>query len=135
MTFLLSRINPALRPLATPTAVMSVVSSVAALGLLMAGPASAQSRRGMGPVEIGSPVPVSGGLSEQDHAYSATRSGRILPLGQLLQTATPIGRGKYIGVEPDISNSVYRFKFVRPSGNVVWVDVDGRTGHVLAARH
>jgi hypothetical protein len=50
----------------------------------------------------------------------------------LLKAAQARGRGEYIGVEPDISRNVYRFKFMRAGGNVVWVDVDGRTARVLA---
>lgn len=73
-------------------------------------------------------------VSEQEHALRRRESGDLRPFGELLTRAQSVGRGEYLGVEPDLSNSTYRFKFMRPGANVIWVDVDGRTGRVLSAR-
>ena len=73
-------------------------------------------------------------VSDHDQARMSTRSGENLGFEQLMRSAQTRGRGEYLGVEPDISRNVYRFKFLRPGGNVVWVDVDGRTGRVVSER-
>lgn len=73
-------------------------------------------------------------ISDQDHARVRRERGQLRPFEELMQKAAAVGRGQYLGVEPNISNNVYRFKFMRPGGNLIWVDVDGRTGRVLAER-
>ncbi len=73
-------------------------------------------------------------VSDQEHARYQRESGQNRSFEELFRRASSIGRGEYLGVEPDISSNVYRFKFRRPSGNVVWVDMDGRTGRELAVR-
>lgn len=72
--------------------------------------------------------------SDQEHARSQREQGQNRSFEELLKRASAIGRGQYLGVEPDISRNIYRFKFMRPGGNVVWVDIDGRTGRELAVR-
>ena len=72
--------------------------------------------------------------SDQEHARSQREQGQNRSFEELLKRAGEIGRGQYLGVEPDISRNIYRFKFMRPGGNVVWVDIDGRTGRELAVR-
>lgn len=74
------------------------------------------------------------GISDQEHARSQREQGQNRSFEELLRRASDIGRGQYLGVEPDISRNVYRFKFMRPGGNIVWVDIDGRTGRELAVR-
>jgi hypothetical protein len=82
-----------------------------------------------------SPVPPRGRpVSDHDHARETARAGENRGFEELMRSAQSRGRGEYLGVEPDISRNVYRFKFLRSGGNVVWVDVDGRTGKVLAER-
>lgn len=73
-------------------------------------------------------------ISEQEHALRQREAGEIRPFGELLSRAQNVGRGEYLGVEPDLASGTYRFKFLRAGANVVWVDVDGRTGKVLSAR-
>lgn len=73
-------------------------------------------------------------LSDAQGSYHGGRSGENRSFEELLRAAHARGRGEYLGVEPDIGRNVYRFKFMRPSGNVVWVDVDGRTARVLAEK-
>lgn len=70
---------------------------------------------------------------EQDKAHTQRERGELRSFNELLPIAhRAAGRSDYIGVEPDIRRSVYRFKFMRPDGRVVWVDMDGRTARVLA---
>ena len=82
-----------------------------------------------------SPVPPRGRpVSDHDHARETARAGENRGFDELMRSAQSRGRGEYLGVEPDIGRNVYRFKFLRSGGNVVWVDVDGRTGRVIAER-
>lgn len=73
-------------------------------------------------------------VSDHDHARQSTRTGENRGFEELMRSAQARGRGEYLGVEPDIGRNVYRFKFLRSGGNVVWVDVDGRTGRVISER-
>lgn len=73
-------------------------------------------------------------VSDQEHARYQRESGQNRSFEELFRRASGVGRGEYLGVEPDISRNIYRFKFMRPGGNVVWVDMDGRTGRVIAER-
>ena len=73
-------------------------------------------------------------VSDQEHARAQREQGQNRSFEELLRRASEIGRGQYLGVEPDISRNIYRFKFMRPGGNIVWVDIDGRTGRELAVR-
>lgn len=73
-------------------------------------------------------------ISDQEHAWMQRRDGQSRSFEELLVRAGQVGRGQYIGVEPDISRNVYRFKFRRDNGIVVWVDMDGRTGDRLEVR-
>jgi hypothetical protein len=75
-----------------------------------------------------------GPVSEQAMALQRREQGHILPLETIIARARQIGRGEYLGVEPELSSNIYRVKFMRPDGRVVWVDVDGRTGRVLSER-
>lgn len=82
-----------------------------------------------------SPVPPRGRVvADHDHARESTRAGENRGFEELMRSAQSRGRGEYLGVEPDIGRNIYRFKFLRSGGNVVWVDVDGRTGRVVAER-
>jgi hypothetical protein len=80
----------------------------------------------------GFPGSVTRPVSEQDIVREGTHTGELKPLGELMPRAQAVGRGEYLGVEHDISSNIYRFKFMRSSGNVVWVDMDGRSGKVVA---
>ncbi|MGL6044693.1 MAG: hypothetical protein ACRC1J_12290 [Sandaracinobacteroides sp.] len=71
-------------------------------------------------------------VMDHDQARQSARSGENRSFEELYRSAQSRGRGEYLGVEPDISRNIYRFKFMRSGGNVVWVDVDGRTARVLS---
>lgn len=89
---------------------------LAAAALGNASPALAQHHRG-----------------EQDEAYQGRRLGALLPLraieGQVVPGMKRRGAA-YIGAELDSAMARYRLKFLR-AGDVIWVDVDGRTGQVV----
>ena len=68
---------------------------------------------------------------DQDQAWAAVKQGRILPLREIERRVLPTMAGaQYLGVEFDPGSAVYTLKFLR-DGNVIWVDVDGRTGQVI----
>ncbi len=70
---------------------------------------------------------------EQDAAMAATREGTVRSLRQIENSIVPSmeRRGaNYIGAEFD-GSSRYRLKFMRES-SVIWIDVDGRSGAIIA---
>jgi hypothetical protein len=73
-------------------------------------------------------------VREQDVARDRVQRGELRGLDELLVRAQQVGSGEYMGVEPQGMGDRYRFKFRRASGAVVWVDMDGRTGNVIAVR-
>ena len=68
---------------------------------------------------------------EQDAVWKATRQGHYLPLRSIESRVVPRMRGAdYLGPELDAGSSTYRLKFMR-GGQVIWVDIDARTGEVV----
>ena len=68
---------------------------------------------------------------DQQQAFEAMREGRILPLRDIEARVIPRMRGaQYIGVELDPMSGIYTLKFLR-DGNVIWVQVDGRSGRTI----
>ena len=68
---------------------------------------------------------------EQDTAWKATKQGQYLPLRSIESRVIPRMRGAdYLGPELDAGSSTYRLKFMR-GGQVIWVDIDARTGEVV----
>ncbi|WP_246617129.1 hypothetical protein [Sphingomonas yunnanensis] len=64
-------------------------------------------------------------------ALQARRAGKILPLPEIERRVLPTMKGaQYIGVDLEMPSGVYTLKFLR-DGNVIWVDVDGRSGQVI----
>ena len=69
---------------------------------------------------------------DQDVAFEATQQGRIMPLRTIEARIIPQMRGaEYLGPELDAGSSRYRLKFLR-GDRVIWIDVDARSGRVLA---
>lgn len=71
---------------------------------------------------------------DQDQAYQGRRDGELKSLRQIENSIVPrmkMRGADYIGAEFDGGQGSYRLKFMR-GGSVIWVDVDGRTGAVLA---
>jgi uncharacterized membrane protein YkoI len=69
--------------------------------------------------------------SDQKRAFEARRNGRVLPVREIERRVVPTMPGaRYLGFDFDDGAAVYTLKFLR-DGRVIWVEVDGRTGHVL----
>jgi hypothetical protein len=62
-----------------------------------------------------------------------TQAGTLKPFGEILQSVSSQVPGRYIGTDFDPETLTYRLKFLN-NGNVVNVDVDARTGHILHRR-
>jgi len=66
--------------------------------------------------------------------YRETREGMIRPLQSIEASVVPQMKRQgatYIGAEYDSQSLRYRLKFMN-DGSVIWVDVDGRNGAVVA---
>jgi uncharacterized membrane protein YkoI len=91
-------------------------ASIAAAALVaggLAAPAAAQQR------------------GDQASAREEMKAGRTMSLREIEQRVLPQMRGsEYLGPEYDRTAPAYRLKFIR-DGQVIWVDVDARTGRVL----
>lgn len=75
--------------------------------------------------------------SDQESARKETRAGRVLSLREIEGIVVPqierMGRDlQYLTPEFDDVARAYRLKFIDNSkGQVIWVDVDARTGKIL----
>ena len=75
--------------------------------------------------------------SDQESARKETRAGRMLTLREIERMVVPrverMGRDlQYLTPEFDDVARAYRLKFIDNSkGQVIWVDVDARTGHII----
>ena len=68
---------------------------------------------------------------DQMRAYDARRQGRSVSIKEIERRVIPTMKdAQYIGFNLDIESAVYTLKFLR-DGEVIWVDVDGRSGQVL----
>jgi hypothetical protein len=89
-------------------------------GGLTASPALAQQKRG-----------------DQESARKEMRAGNVLTLREIERMVVPRierrgGNLEYLTPEFDEAARAYRLKFIDNSrGQVIWVDVDGRTGKIL----
>lgn len=69
---------------------------------------------------------------DQDNAFRGTREGRFMPLRSIEARVVPRMQGfVYLGPELDAQAGRYRLKFMR-GPQVIWIDVDARTGEILA---
>ena len=69
--------------------------------------------------------------NEQMTAWRETQEGRYLSLRNIESRILPKMRGAdYLGPELDAGSGRYRLKFMR-DGQVIWIDVDARTGDVV----
>lgn len=69
--------------------------------------------------------------SEQRDALEARRNGHLLPRREIEGRVIPTMRGaQYLGFDFDLDSAVYTLKFLR-DGEVIWVEVDGRSGQIL----
>ena len=96
-----------------------IVSGALLAGGLSATPALAQPKRG-----------------DQQSARKEMRAGNLLTLRQIERIVVPQieSRGSIEYLTPEFIEAAraYRLKFIDNSrGQVIWVDVDGRTGRIL----
>jgi len=63
---------------------------------------------------------------DQEAASRASREGQILPL-HVIRGRIQVRGADFIGADFDAGSATYRLKFMR-EGQVIWVDVDARTG-------
>ncbi len=71
--------------------------------------------------------------SDQEAAREGRMKGRWLPLREIEARVVPAMTRKgaqYIGFDFDSGTGIYTLKFLR-NGNVIWVDVDARSGQVM----
>jgi uncharacterized membrane protein YkoI len=68
---------------------------------------------------------------DQASAREEMKAGRSMSLREIERRVIPQMRGsEYLGPEYDDEAMAYRLKFIK-EGQVVWVDVDARTGRIL----
>lgn len=97
----------------------SLVAGAMLAGGLTASPALAQQKRG-----------------DQESVRKEMKAGNVLTLREIERMVVPqIERDRniqYLTPEFDSVARAYRLKFIDNSkGQVIWVDVDGRTGHII----
>jgi hypothetical protein len=70
---------------------------------------------------------------EQDDARRAMLEGQVMPLSVIKRRVDQqMGDASFVGVAPSPRDGVYRLQYLRPDGVVVWVDVDGKSGDIVA---
>ncbi len=70
---------------------------------------------------------------DQQAARKGRVEGHLLPLRAIEARVVPAMAkrgGQYIGFDFDSGTGIYTLKFLR-NGNVIWIDVDGRTGQIV----
>ncbi len=74
--------------------------------------------------------PVQHRRGDHQAAREARLKGQLLPLREIERRVLPRMKGAdYLGFDFD-GTAIYTLKFLR-NGNVIWVDVDGRSGAIL----
>ena len=67
---------------------------------------------------------------DQDRAFRQQQEGKSMPLPQIERRVIPrMGGADYLG--PELRGQNLRMKFLDDKGQVIWVDVDPRTGRIL----
>ena len=85
----------------------------------------------------GADIPVSAQrFSRDEDQQNARRSmldGQVMPFSVIKRRVErEMGDATYVGVAPPPREGIYRLQFLRQDGKVVWVDVDGKTGNIIA---
>lgn len=99
--------------------IASLLAGAMLAGGLIAAPALAQQKHG-----------------DQESARKEMRAGNVLTLREIERIVVPQierdGSIQYLTPEFDQVARAYRLKFIDNSkGQVIWVDVDGRTGRIM----
>jgi hypothetical protein len=105
-------------------------SAIAMLGLTAP---SIEGRRGLRASEQ-EPPPPPPRASEQDRARRDMLESKSMPFSIIKRRteSAMAEEGTYLGVAPSPRDGVYRMQFLRKDGRVIWVDVDGKTGDIIA---
>jgi uncharacterized membrane protein YkoI len=71
---------------------------------------------------------------EQDQARKQLLDGEVMPFRLIKRRVEQrMGDGaSFVGVAPSPREGVYRMQFLRKDGVVIWVDVDGKSGEIIA---
>lgn len=70
---------------------------------------------------------------DQKSARQAMLDGQVMPFSIIKRKIErEMSDATYVGVAPSPREGIYRMQFMRRDGKVVWVDVDGKTGNIIA---
>jgi len=70
---------------------------------------------------------------EQKAARRQMLDGDVMPFSIIKRRVeSQMGGATYVGVAPSPRDGIYRMQFLRKDGKVLWVDVDGKTGNIIA---
>jgi uncharacterized membrane protein YkoI len=70
---------------------------------------------------------------DQKTARQAMLDGQVMPFSVIKRRVErEMGDATYVGVASSPREGIYRLQFLREDGKVVWVDVDGKTGNIIA---
>jgi len=70
---------------------------------------------------------------EQKAARRQMLDGNVMPFSIIKRRVeSDMNGATYVGVAPPPREGVYRLQFLRGDGKVLWVDVDGKTGNIIA---
>ncbi len=74
---------------------------------------------------------------DHDRARRALEAGEILPLSDILATATELHPGRVIEIdlERDDGRWVYELELVTPEGRLYEMEIDAASGEVLEVEH
>ena len=69
--------------------------------------------------------------SDAQEAFDGRQRGALLPLREIEGRVLPQMRGaQYLGFDFEPESGIYTLKFLR-NGSVIWIAVDGHTGHIV----
>lgn len=70
---------------------------------------------------------------DQNAARAQLLDGQVMPFSIIKRKVEKeMGDSSFVGVAPSPRKGVYRMQFLRRDGVVIWVDVDGKTGDIIA---
>lgn len=71
---------------------------------------------------------------EQDTVRENMLDRKVMPFSIIKRRVEQAmaDEARYVGVAPGPREGIYRMQFLRKDGRVIWVDVDGKTGDIIA---
>ena len=72
--------------------------------------------------------------NEQDEARENMLDRKVMPFSIIKRRTESAMQDEatYVGIAPSPREGIYRMQFLRKDGRVIWVDVDGKTGNIIA---